>query len=68
MKKENFKINTARGDPGAQEIASSFLEMDIWDRLEICLLNGKKCAEIRRLFKGEEEEPDEIHRKPLQDD
>ncbi|HCP09592.1 hypothetical protein [Thermodesulfobacterium sp.] len=68
MKKEKFKTKTARGDPGAQEIVSSFLEMDIWDRLEVCLLNGKKCAEIRKLFKGEEEEPYEIYREPFQDD
>ena len=68
MKKEKFRIDTTRGDPWAQEIVSSFLEMNIWDRLEVCLLNGKKCEEVRKLFKEEEEEPDEIHRKPFQDD
>ena len=62
-------MKTIKGDPGAEKLHLDFLKKNILTRLEICLLNGKKCAEIQKLL-GQQKEIhlDEDHRTPFQND
>jgi len=66
MEKFNRTEEIFRGDPGARDLHMDFLRMGIFERLETCLLNGKKCAEIQRLLGRKE--IDEVYRTPFKND